>query len=323
LDLLRAYSVVFTRMDRPEPREVEALASKFEPLFPTESQEINAELAALLVYLEAPQAASKIMAALTRAPSQEQQLEYARSLRVLRTGWTPSLRESYFRWFHKAASFRGGASLSGFMRDIKNDAVATLSPAEKQGLQTILDTKPERIDPLQNILAGRSFVKEWSVNELAPLAARSLKGRNFERGRELFGAVGCFACHRFATEGAAVGPDLTGVGNRFSARDLLESIIEPSKEISDQYQPIVVRLKDGSDVSGRVVNLSEEVVMVNPNMFDPNQMASIKRKDIASIEPSKVSMMPEGLLSVLREDEILDLMAFLISGGDRKHRAFR
>lgn len=323
LDLLRAYSVVFTRLGRPDESVRRELIAKFDPLFPASLRELNAELAPMLVYLEAPAAASKLVAALQRAPSQEEQMDYARALRVLKTGWTPVLRESYFKWFHKAASFRGGASLSGFMRDMKNDAIATLSDNEKAALKPILDAKPEKIDPLKNILAGRAFVKEWSVGDLAPSAARGMKGRNFEHGRELFGAVGCFACHRFATEGAAVGPDLTGVGNRFSPRDLLESIIEPSKEISDQYQSIVVRLKDGSDVTGRIVNLSDETVMVNPNMFDPNQMAGIKRKDIASIEPSKVSMMPEGLLNVLREDEVLDLLAYLISGGDRKHRAFR
>ena len=49
----------------------------------------------------------------------------------------------------------------------------------------------------------------------------------------MFGATGCFQCHRFAGEGGAVGPDLTQVAGRFSARDLLESIIEPGCRISE------------------------------------------------------------------------------------------
>jgi hypothetical protein len=48
----------------------------------------------------------------------------------------------------------------------------------------------------------------------------------------------------------------------------------------------------------------------------------VKRADIESIEPSKVSMMPEGLLNYFKEDEIEDLVAFLLSRGDRKAKMF-
>src|SRR5262249_33608281 len=143
----------------------------------------------------------------------------------------------------KAASFRGGASLTGFLRDMKADSVATLSPSEKSELQAILETKAQPKKPLESLLAQRQFVKQWTVNDLAPVVAKGLKNRNFNHGRELFGAVGCFNCHRFATEGGAVGPDLTGAGGRFNPRDLLESVIEPSKEISDQYAAINIKMK--------------------------------------------------------------------------------
>ena len=84
----------------------------------------------------------------------------------------------------------------------------------------------------------------------------------------------------------------------------------------------MIRKKDGEIVTGRVGNLNEDVLMVIENMFAPNDFTNVKRQDIESIEPSKVSMMPEGLLNSFREDEILDLVAFLLSRGDRNTKCF-
>src|SRR6185295_8044067 len=107
--------------------------------------------------------------------------------RMLKTGWTLPLREEHLRWFLKAANFRGGASLAGFLRDIKADAVATLSDSEKTALADVLSAKPVTKKPLENLMAGRTVVKEWTVNDLAPQLAKGLaKGRNFERGHALF-----------------------------------------------------------------------------------------------------------------------------------------
>jgi putative heme-binding domain-containing protein len=322
LDLVRAYALAFTRLGQPGKADRSHLIAKFDPLFPAPNRELDAELCQLLAYLETPDAAAKLMAALRAAPTQEEQLEYARALRVLKTGWTMPLREEYFRWFLKAANFKGGASLAGFLRDMRNDAIATLSVEEKTVLNPILEAKPERKSP-QELLAGRQMVKEWTVEELVPIAERGLKGgRNFERGRALFGAVGCASCHRFDNDGASVGPDLTSVAGRFSVRDLLESIVEPSKAISDQYGAIVIRKKNGDVVTGRVGNLNGDELMVIENMFAPNDFTNVKRQEIESIEPSKVSMMPEGLMNSLKEDEIQDLVAFLLSRGDRNSKAF-
>ena len=323
LDLIRAYVLACTRLGRPDEAACARLLAKFDPLFPTSNRELNAELAPMLVYLDSPNAATKLMAALAKAPSQEEQLDYVRTLRVLKTGWTPALRQPYFAWFLKAANFRGGFSLAGFLRDIKKDAVDSLTPDEKVQLASILEAKPTKMKVLENLLAGRAVVKEWKVDDLAPALAKGLKGRNFERGRMLFGAVGCYNCHRFAGDGAAVGPDLTAVNGRFSPRDLLESIIDPNKEISDQYGQIIIDKKDGDQLVGRVANLNDETLMIMTDMFDPNGFTNVKRPDILSIRPSKVSAMPEGLLNTLKEDEILDLAAFLLSAGEPKHKMFK
>ena len=74
---------------------------------------MNAELCQLLVYLEAPSIAGKALKMIAEAPTQEEQMEYARALRVLKTGWTMSQRKEYFTWILKAANFKGGNSLAG------------------------------------------------------------------------------------------------------------------------------------------------------------------------------------------------------------------
>ena len=123
---------------------------------------------------------------LAAAPTQEEQIEYARALRVLKTGWKPSDREAYFRWFLKAANYKGGNSLNGFFKRMKSDAVATLSDAEKEQLKAILEATPE----VQAVAVAppRPFVKKWTLEELVPMVD-GLKGRDYDRGRTLFGAA--------------------------------------------------------------------------------------------------------------------------------------
>src|SRR5207244_4281205 len=138
--------------------------------------------------------------------------------------------------------------------------------------------------------------KKWALDELAPAVEKGLAKRDFDRGRRLFGEAQCFACHRFDNEGGAQGPDLTVVSGRFSVRDLLESILDPSKEISDQYAASIFTLDDGRVVTGRIVNYQGDNMSVMTNMLDPNGLANVNRARVESIELSKVSMMPTGLL---------------------------
>lgn len=323
LDLLRAYSLLFIRLGKPEDSARQQLITKFDPLFPAKRPDLDALLARLLIYLEAPSAAAKVVDALEAAPTQEEQIDLAVALRSLKGGWTAPLRERYFRWFNLAESYRGGNTFASSLRRAKNDALANLSDQEREALRPILEAQTERRSP-RDLLAARPTVKEWTLDELVPIAESGLKGgRNFERGRQLYGAVACAACHRFANEGGSVGPDLSGVVGRYSVRDLLESLTDPSKVISDQYQAIVVHTADGRVVTGRVANLSGENVNIVEDMFDPGRMTGVRRSDIEMMEPSPTSMMPTGLVNTLQADEIQDLIAYLMSRGDSEHAVYR
>ena len=316
VDLLRAYSLAFTRLGRPDDEARAGVIARLDPLFPSRSREQNALLARLLIHLEAPVAAAKVLAALREAHTQEEQIEYAIALRVLKTGWTLSFREEYFRWFVKAQAYRGGNTFASSLRRAKEGAVALLGADEKRALQPILDARSDVRSPLE-LLSSRRKVKEWTVDELLPVAENGMKGgRDFERGRRLYGEVACSACHRFANDGGSVGPDLSAVAGRFGLRDLLEAIVLPSKTISDQYEAVIILKKSGEVVTGRIANLSGSNVNVVENMLDPGAMTNVRRADIASIEPSQTSPMPEGLFDTLGAEEVQDLIAYLLSRGD-------
>ncbi|MEO7797814.1 MAG: heme-binding protein, partial [Opitutaceae bacterium] len=168
LDLLRAYSLVFIRLQRPDEATVKRYAEKFDALFPAGTREENFELAEMLVYFQSPNAATKLVKAMREAPSQpheprkplinpqtqntpldalakqEEQIHYALQLRKLTAGWTPALREEYFNWFVTTGpTFKGGATLASSNASIANEARATLSEEEKTALQPILDKLPQ------------------------------------------------------------------------------------------------------------------------------------------------------------------------------------
>jgi putative heme-binding domain-containing protein len=326
LTLVRTYQIALVRFGKPNVGAVKKIIAQLEPHFPAPSFEENWLLCETLVFLQASGTAAKGIKLLQAADTQEEQIEYARSLRMLKVGWTTELRTAYFNWFLKATNYRGGASFSKFIEFIRRDAVASLSEKEKLVLKELLAKKPVVKSPYEVMAAamiGRKYVKQWKLEELSAAAKTKLKNRDFNRGRKMFAAGGCFACHRFANAGGMTGPDLTSAGGRYSAHDLLEQIINPSKEINEQFVPVVVKMKNGTIVTGVVVNMNGNRISVNTDMFNPFQQTNINRPDVVSIEPSKVSPMPPGLLNLMREDEVMDLLAYILSGGDRRHPAFK
>jgi putative heme-binding domain-containing protein len=327
LTLVRTVEITLHRFGLPDAAGTGRLLAKFDPVFPARTRELNWLLCETLVALRSPTVAAKGVALIAAAPTQEEQIEYARSLRVLDTGWTTETRTQYFEWLLKAANYRGGASFGKFIEFIRDDAVKSLSATERTALADILERKPKPMGAIETLgfaFAGRPF-RNWSLDELAAAAESEtgLKGRSFETGRRMFGAAACFACHRFGNEGGMTGPDLTGSGGRYSARDFLDQIINPSKEINEQFVPTVLTKKNGETVVGAVVNLNGDTVTINEDLSDPNQRVTVDRKEVKSIEPSKVSLMPPMLLARLTQDEILDLTAYVLSGGDPAHAMFR
>ena len=88
LDLLRAYGLTFARMGKPSAEMAAPVIAKLDSLFPAKQAELNRELSAQLVYLEAPGAVSRTLKLLETSPVQEEQIWCAYVLRTATSGWT-------------------------------------------------------------------------------------------------------------------------------------------------------------------------------------------------------------------------------------------
>lgn len=362
LEKLRVIELSFIRQGRPAPELAKLATEKLDAQYPAASVALNHELVQLLVYLNAPDVITKTLALLDKATTQEEQIHYIFNLRNVKSGWTQAQREKYFDWFVKARQggkaevtypngaaynvwtnqahasrvhppqlmqwfkeagrdYGDGSSFSKFLVNIRKDAIATLTSAERTALGPLLQVNIDA--PPWKQVKERKFVKEWAVTDLAPLLGEVAQGRDFENGKAAFNDAQCVLCHRFGNQGGSVGPELTGVGSKYSLQDILESTIEPSKVISDQFQNFNIWKKDGDDVSGRITDENKERLIVLPNMLAPEATVEVPVGEIARREPSKVSAMPTGLLDQLSQEDILDLLAYLQAMGKKDAANFK
>lgn len=138
-------------------------------------------------------------------------------------------------------------------------------------------------------------------------------GSSSERGREVFlnaDKSQCVKCHRIGEQGARIGPDLAGVGSRFSRMHLIESLLEPSRTVAPSYETVVVVLANGQVLSGVKTAENESQVMLGDNQ---GKVIEIAKSDIDQLETQPRSTMPDGLEQRLTEREFLDLIEYLVS----------
>jgi putative heme-binding domain-containing protein len=349
---LRALQLVLTRLGKPNADICEKIAAALDPLFPTDNAQINRELCQILVAIDSKQVVSKTLALMATAKDdfQEvatdavlsrndgyanaaraaagsrpnaQQIDYMFALRNATAGWTPEHRQTFFSWFPRARTWKGGNSFKGFIENIRKDALETFVPQPELAALDALSNKVEAMTAMPNYIAPKGPGKNYALDEAVALATAGMKGRDFANGEAMYRSTMCATCHRFNGEGGSIGPDLTGAGNRYTLRDLLENIIDPSKVISDQYDSHEITKKDGSVLIGRIVVEENEKVFMMTNPFAPNDHMAISESDIAKKGTRKVSMMPPGLINSLNQDELLDLIAYLVSGGNKDDKAFQ
>ena len=349
LDLLRAWSLVFIRMGEPDSATAARLSKKLDGYYPAKTDALNRELCNLLVYLKSPTVVARTLdlmrqegrsesgpdtGLLSRNPGYGgsiakmvasrpdiQKLHYAFALRNAKSGWTLDQRRYYFRWLNDARQrWSGGASFQGFLNNIDKDAFENASDSERLAVEATGARQPYRAKELPK---PRGPGHAWTVGELTTLAPAKLKGRDFQNGLRTFAAARCVVCHRFGGDGGATGPDLTQAAGRFGVKDLAEAMVEPSKVVSDQYRASVVATTSGRVVTGRVVNETDKALVVVVDPEDSSKVAEIPKDQVEAVKPSLVSLMPENLLGTLGENEVLDLMAYLLSRGDEKDQMFR
>jgi len=165
---------------------------------------------------------------------------------------------------------------------------------------------------ISSIEPKRKFIKAWKTDDLLEDAGKLNPSGPQDKGKALYKELGCEQCHRIGKEGGGVGPNLGHVLTSKTREHLLQSLIEPSKEISEGFSATLVVTKKGQVVEGRIEGEDASGVEVRTSDFISGPVR-IKKTDILERRPSKNSTMPTGLLDTLEKGEILDLLSYLFS----------
>jgi putative heme-binding domain-containing protein len=203
---------------------------------------------------------------------------------------------------------RGGHGYREFWGRIRETALQRVPETERTEFEAI-NVIPAAL--AEGLPAAKGPGRDWTLDEALAVVSRGLEGRERRKGRETFAAAGCVLCHQINGEGAAVGPDLSTLGLRFTVRDMLEATIDPSKAMSDQYQMVTLELVGGETLSGRIVSRDEQNTRIATQLMRPTQSDTVPNSEIRKATVHPVSTMPSGLLNLLNEDELLDLVAYL------------
>ncbi|NIJ54144.1 c-type cytochrome [Dyadobacter arcticus] len=353
--LLRAVEVTLYRTGQPDAATKQALIAYLNPKYPSSNALQNRFLSKILITLEAPKVVEKTLALIQKNEKFDdkdnemvtasadlilrnpqygldlagllekmppaQQMYYAIMLSSAKTGWTPQLSEQYFKWFHKAFSYQGGRSYIGFIDKARQMALKNV-PKDKVEYYNKLSGSELLTgsgNDLVKLYSPKGPGRGWKVEDAVAQVQDSLANRDFDKGKMIFSAVLCNRCHMIQGEGSDVGPDLTQLGTRFSVKDMLESIIIPDKTVSDQFASVAYTLKTGESIVGRQINEDANTYFIAQNPFDSKTVRKIAKKEVSSTKMSTVSVMLPGLINGLNPNELRDLVAYLMSGGNKQN----
>jgi putative heme-binding domain-containing protein len=148
--------------------------------------------------------------------------------------------------------------------------------------------------------------RQFIAKLTSQLTHARLAAADKSNGRMLFNTA-CAACHRLHGEGGQVGPDLTGSG-RDNLDYLLDNIADPSAVVTADFRMSVANLKDGRVLNGVVATQTARTVTLKTM----TETVTLERMEFTSLDESKLSLMPEGLLEALSETQVRDLIAYLM-----------
>lgn len=169
--------------------------------------------------------------------------------------------------------------------------------------------------PTDPIGSNRSFVQNWTVDDLKAELADGLKGRTHRIGERLFQEATCASCHHAGNlKLGAVGPELNGLYKRWKSDrvGILREVLEPSHKIDEKYAVQLLLTYDGDTLSGLVVEETKDTISIleNPESTMPTEIA---KDEIEERVKTSNSMMPKGLLNQYSKDEIFEIMAYIES----------
>jgi uncharacterized repeat protein (TIGR03806 family) len=205
--------------------------------------------------------------------------------------------------------------------DPLSDTSAALKQAHMLGIVRNLDSPivkrgagsdvPEIRDLFERFLPEQQRVKRLG-SVVRPEQILAIPG-DIDRGRRLFfdgQGVQCRNCHRIGGKGIEVGPDLDAIGKKYTRSQILENILDPSRQIEPKYLSYFVETKSGKMHRGLLVSRdSAKVVLKSPE----NKLIEVKSDDIDRLVSEQKSIMPDLLLRDLTAEQVADLTAFLWS----------
>jgi putative membrane-bound dehydrogenase-like protein len=193
-----------------------------------------------------------------------------------------------------AATLMNSESLDSFSEDnvqlIFTGYPAEVQPSVDQLMTKLRDARASRLERLQAL-------------------ERTIPTGDIERGRTLyFGKAICSTCHTIGPEGGKLGPDLTSIQRDRSAHDLLEAILYPSVSFVREYETYRIKTQS-NEYTGIIQQQTPEAIILGTSA---QTSVRIPRNEIRSMEITDVSMMPQGLDQLLTDQEMADLMAFIL-----------
>lgn len=359
VDLLRAFELTLFRFGIPGSAVKNKVTRYLSPHYPAQTDVLNQLFSKILCYLEAPKVIERTLTLLETEVKTDasgisnnatdasdlilrnlqygldiahtlsnmppaQHTYYAMVLSGIKSGWIPELRERYFSWFYQAFNYKAGNSYVGFINNARKSALSHVPKDRFEYYNEISgDTlvSSSGVD-LANVFKPKGPGRSWKEKDMKPLLEGGLHKRNFVQGKNMFNATICLSCHTMRGTGGISGPDLTQLGTRFSPEDILVSIIDPGNAISDQYASTIFHLKNGQTVVGKIIDEDGQNYKVSQNPFSPDVIREISMDQVTDQELSTISAMPPGLINRLNEEELKDLLAYLISGGNPKHAVY-
>lgn len=240
LGFLRAYQLEFGRNGAPDGTDRSDAIINLSNIFPHSSPVVNHELTELLVFLEAPQVLKELTRMIEESKTTEDLSQYLVYSRYLEDGWNVASKRTFLKGVQRLEAFPGGKFHQKIVDYLRNEMLEKLSEAETTALTKWIE--PIKPEPGEDDESAEpvSFVQAWEVDDFNDYFAAPLKGRSFESGKKAYTRANCVLCHKMegnaASQKGIEGPDLTHVGGRFGLRDLLVSIIHPSRAINDKYR---------------------------------------------------------------------------------------
>jgi len=282
---LAALGAVATRLAECEPQELDYLRSQLDARLPS------------LTRLASASVLSRLNLNDSQLLSLADPLNSAEALEV------PYLLAAFSRSRSSTVGLRLVRSLE------KSPGLDGLSPDSlRQALKEFPADAQTAAGPLLERLQKAVTDQKARLDELEPILADG----NKTIGRTIFfgDKAACAGCHTVGSIGGKIGPDLSKIGSIRVPRDLLESIVFPSASIVRGYEPFTVITKNGAVQNGILgLQTAEALTLIATDRTE----ARIPRSSVEEIQPNRVSIMPQGLDTLLKRQELSDLIAFLAS----------